>query len=273
MPIQTNLGVSPYFDDYNENKDFYKVLFRPGVSVQTRELNQLQSILQKQIERFGDNIFKAGTIINGCSIVYHNVFPYVKIRDSQVDGADVNVDQFNEYYVKNQANLVPLVAKIATSVAGFESQSPNLKTLYVKYMNTGFANDSGNAVSQSTFAPNQILTVFDPNSPLESIISYNDSSGFANSDNVVILSAIAIQNSSGGTTFANNFAVGDYVGSGAANAQIVQVDTTSNSQVVILRVKPKPADLVSGNTDLWTCLLYTSPSPRDRQKSRMPSSA
>ena len=26
-------------------------------------------------------------------------------------------------------------------------------------------------------------------------------------------------------------------------------------------------------TGLWTCLLYTSPSPRDRQKSRMPSSA
>ena len=25
--------------------------------------------------------------------------------------------------------------------------------------------------------------------------------------------------------------------------------------------------------DYWTCLLYTSPSPRDRQKSRMPSSA
>ena len=24
---------------------------------------------------------------------------------------------------------------------------------------------------------------------------------------------------------------------------------------------------------LWVCLLYTSPSPRDRQKSRMPSSA
>ena len=26
-------------------------------------------------------------------------------------------------------------------------------------------------------------------------------------------------------------------------------------------------------TQLFTCLLYTSPSPRDRQKSRMPSSA
>ena len=27
------------------------------------------------------------------------------------------------------------------------------------------------------------------------------------------------------------------------------------------------------NADDWICLLYTSPSPRDRQKSRMPSSA
>ena len=35
--------------------------------------------------------------------------------------------------------------------------------------------------------------------------------------------------------------------------------------------------LVQANQKLWTqengCLLYTSPSPRDRQKSRMPSSA
>ena len=30
---------------------------------------------------------------------------------------------------------------------------------------------------------------------------------------------------------------------------------------------------VAGDLRLNTCLLYTSPSPRDRQKSRMPSSA
>ena len=29
----------------------------------------------------------------------------------------------------------------------------------------------------------------------------------------------------------------------------------------------------TGSTAIWDCLLYTSPSPRDRQKSRMPSSA
>ena len=30
---------------------------------------------------------------------------------------------------------------------------------------------------------------------------------------------------------------------------------------------------IAGEWAGWTCLLYTSPSPRDRQKSRMPSSA
>ena len=30
---------------------------------------------------------------------------------------------------------------------------------------------------------------------------------------------------------------------------------------------------ISGSLKLDSCLLYTSPSPRDRQKSRMPSSA
>ena len=33
------------------------------------------------------------------------------------------------------------------------------------------------------------------------------------------------------------------------------------------------AKRISGKHDVITCLLYTSPSPRDRQKSRMPSSA
>ena len=33
------------------------------------------------------------------------------------------------------------------------------------------------------------------------------------------------------------------------------------------------ACLLNMKTQLYACLLYTSPSPRDRQKSRMPSSA
>ena len=56
MPQQTNLNVSPYFDDYDPSDDFYRVLFKPGYPVQARELTALQSILQNQIENLV-NIF------------------------------------------------------------------------------------------------------------------------------------------------------------------------------------------------------------------------
>ena len=55
MPQQTNLNVSPYFDDYDPKDDFYRVLFKPGYPVQARELTALQSILQNQIEKFGQH--------------------------------------------------------------------------------------------------------------------------------------------------------------------------------------------------------------------------
>ena len=42
----TNFNVSPYYDDYDEDKGFLRVLFRPAYSIQARELTQLQTILQ-----------------------------------------------------------------------------------------------------------------------------------------------------------------------------------------------------------------------------------
>mgnify|MGYP003322259181 CR=1 FL=1 len=49
--LNTNFNVSPYYDDYNEDKKFSKVLFKPAVALQARELTQLQTIIQKEIER------------------------------------------------------------------------------------------------------------------------------------------------------------------------------------------------------------------------------
>ena len=65
MPLSTDFNVNPYYDDYNEDKKFLKILFKPGYAVQARELTQMQSILQKQIQRFGNNIFIDGSIILG----------------------------------------------------------------------------------------------------------------------------------------------------------------------------------------------------------------
>ena len=40
------MGGTPYFNDFDEDKKFLQMMFKPGFPVQARELSQLQSILQ-----------------------------------------------------------------------------------------------------------------------------------------------------------------------------------------------------------------------------------
>ena len=69
----TIFNVDPYYDDYDANNKFIRMLFRPGYAVQARELTQLQSILQNQIQRFGDNIFEDGSIVLGGEVVENRI--------------------------------------------------------------------------------------------------------------------------------------------------------------------------------------------------------
>lgn len=70
LVVPTETTVFPYYDDFNEEKNFYRVLFRPGYAVQARELTQLQTILQNQIERFGRHIFENGSMVIGGEVFY-----------------------------------------------------------------------------------------------------------------------------------------------------------------------------------------------------------
>ena len=80
MAINTTLyQSSPYFDDYissgNEAKGHLKILFKPGLPVQTRELNQLQTLIQSQVDRFGSHVFEEGSkVINGDVTIDGNLF-------------------------------------------------------------------------------------------------------------------------------------------------------------------------------------------------------
>ena len=59
MAQNTNLNIAPYFDDFDKSKGFLKVLFKPGFPVQARELTTLQTLLQDQIDTFGQGVYKA----------------------------------------------------------------------------------------------------------------------------------------------------------------------------------------------------------------------
>ena len=82
MPEKVDLNVSPYYDDYDEDNKYHKVLYRPSRPIQARELTQGQSILQNQIERFGDHMFKEGSIITGAESNVDMDVIYVKVESS-----------------------------------------------------------------------------------------------------------------------------------------------------------------------------------------------
>ena len=84
-----DLNIPPYYDDFNESKKFHRILFKPGYAVQARELTQLQTILQNQVNKFGDHIFKNGAIVSGCDIQIDNELSYVKIEEPDPDNASL----------------------------------------------------------------------------------------------------------------------------------------------------------------------------------------
>lgn len=143
MGIETDLNVSPYFDDANNAIDdnYHRILFRPSVPVQARELTQIQDILQNQIERFGDHVFVAGTIIKGCNFTFDSNYNYAKILDLRpLDSQPVNPSQYVGLMAREPTSN--LFAICYNYQDGFESQDPNLKTLYFKYLNSGVAGES-----------------------------------------------------------------------------------------------------------------------------------
>lgn len=94
MTTKFDFNREPYFDDYDESKNFYQILFRPGRAVQTRELNQIQSMIQKQIERFGNHIFKEGSIVLGGQLDFDNNVDSIQLNS-------VNIPQFDEINFQN----------------------------------------------------------------------------------------------------------------------------------------------------------------------------
>ena len=93
MAQKTDLNVSPYYDDFDVNDNFHRVLFRPGFAVQARELTTLQSILQNQVERHGQHTFKEGTVIVPGQISISNAYTSIQLA-SQFGGEDVVPSQY-----------------------------------------------------------------------------------------------------------------------------------------------------------------------------------
>jgi hypothetical protein len=140
MPQQTNLNVAPYFDDFDPANDYHKVLFKPGYPVQARELTTLQSILQNQIERFGQHFFKEGAKVIPGNIGYSQIYYAIQLENNY-QGVPVSayVDQLVGTRITGQRSGVTAV--VDSILLAEDSDRGNL-TLYINYLNSSTSNNS-----------------------------------------------------------------------------------------------------------------------------------
>jgi len=150
MPQETNLNISPYFDDFDLRKEYYKVLFKPGYPVQARELTTLQSILKNQIEQFGNHVFKEGSVVIPGNLVYKNDLSAVKL-ESLFQG--LSSERYLPYLINKK--IKGQVSGVTATIRSYISSSSSVlqtTTLYVKYLNSDSTNNN-----QSTFIDGENL--------------------------------------------------------------------------------------------------------------------
>ena len=158
MPSPTDFNLSPYYDDFLEDKNFHRILFRPAFAVQARELTQSQTILQNQFEKMGNHIFEQGAQMIPGEITYD--LEYYAIQLTSFTGTTTLAD-FVGLEVTGQTSGV--VAKVINSDV---ATSTDPATLYVKYTKTGTGNQTPDFVAGET-----ILGVFNGSTNISGVVT------------------------------------------------------------------------------------------------------
>ena len=99
-----NFNTSPYYDDYNADDKFLKILFNPGRAVQARELTQIQSILQNQMSASANHIWKNGSPVVG-GIVSVNKREWMQL-------AAVDTSWLNRVVYGETSNAVAIIEQL-----------------------------------------------------------------------------------------------------------------------------------------------------------------
>ena len=122
-------------DDFADSAGFHRILFNSGKALQARELTQLQTILQNQIQRFGDNVFKEGAVVKPGGANINPKYEFVKLNTTtntlppDTSTITTKVDDKN-IFTGQTSNIQVKVLQVVAA----EGSDPD--TLYIQYMNT-----------------------------------------------------------------------------------------------------------------------------------------
>ena len=145
MAIDTTAtGSAPYYDDQsdsgNANKNYLRILFQPGRSVQVRELNQSQSGIQDQIDKFGQHMFVDGTPVLGGEIDTDNKIQWLDLTltdDARRAATDVNRPLIGKRIYADAGTSTPsnspVNVDVSATIMDYELVSGNKYRFYLRY--------------------------------------------------------------------------------------------------------------------------------------------
>ena len=138
-----NYNIPPFYDDFDETKNYHRVLFRPGYAVQARELTQLQTALQSQIDRYGQYAFKDGSRVLDGKVTVNTKYDFIKLKsafDHSVGGVGLNSDDYlSDFLGSTITGYANGSNKVTAKVIGFatKTDASNPNTLYIAYEDKG----------------------------------------------------------------------------------------------------------------------------------------
>ena len=132
-----------YRDDYRDSDGYHKVLFNSGRYLQGRELNQLQTILQKQITRMANNIFQDGAAVTPKSSgAGTDIVDYVIVESLNLTAGLTASDFVGKTFfgpVKTGTSGLKFQVSYAVDTSG--SDYPTLYGKYVSFEQSSASND------------------------------------------------------------------------------------------------------------------------------------
>lgn len=180
----TTYNTAPYFDDLNvkdstgrsaNDKNYLRILFQPGFAVQTRELNQMQSVLQSQIDRLGSSFYRDGeAALDGESNFRDNIV-YVEINrpsDVTIDNLIADISRQKNIEIKNNS----IVGGEYAEVLGIDTITSDRIRIYIS------------PITKISDSPNQPLSQLLPNGSevrYKNDIQITSSTGSVNNSNPI----------------------------------------------------------------------------------------